>query len=335
MRVYRPLQSLAGERGWDGYDARVGPVLLISTSSRPWLGGVLALVSAISFALNVPFVALVYEHGGNIHAVNLVRPWFFLLCVGVWLLITRPSLRIPRKQLSLSLVIGAAFMIEFYGVHSAIHFIPVGLAILVLYIYPIMVTVITSVMERRRPRLSMIGAMLVVFVGLGFALRATAETFNWLGIAFAFAATVGMCTLVMVSAPAMQGQKRSVVMTYALSGAALMMTLVALGGAPIVFPGSAAGLMSLLAATALYTLATCLLFVAVSMIGPLGFAVIDSTVPVWAILFGFLILGEALTGMQYFGALLVIAGVTVLQIVQHVKGRPVNGRPAKATEDTG
>ena len=292
----------------------------MTTSSRPWLGGVLALVSAISFALNVPFVALVYEHGGNIHAVNLVRPWFFLICVGVWLLITRPSLAIPVKQLVLSLLVGAAFMVEFYGVHAAIRFIPVGLTILVLYIYPIMVTVITSVMTRRRPPVSMVLAMLVVFVGLAFALRASAETFNWLGIIFAFAATIGMCTLVMVSAAAMRDQNRGVIMAYALAGSSLLMTVVAVGGAPLVFPDSVAGLSSLLAATVLYTLATGLLFTAVSMIGPLGFAVIDNTVPVWAILFGFLILGETLTGLQYFGVFLVIAGVSASQIVQQVKG---------------
>ncbi len=293
----------------------------MSASSRPWLGGVLALVSAMSFALNVPFVAVVYTHGGNIHAVNLVRPWFFLLCVAVWLLITRPSLRMPRKHVLLSLVVGAAFMVEFYGVHSAIHFIPVGLAILVLYIYPIIVTVITSVMERRALSIPMMTAMLIVFVGLAFALRASAEDFHWLGIGFAFAATVGMCGLVMVSAAAMKGQTRSVVMTYALTGASLMMTLVALGGVDIVFPDSGAGLTALFAATALYTLATGLLFVAIAMIGPVGFAVIDNTVPVWAILFGFLILGETLSGLQYFGAFLVIAGVTAIQIVQQTKDK--------------
>ena len=286
-------------------------------SPRPWLGGLIALISAISFALNVPFVAIVYQHGGNIHAVNLVRPWFFLGCVGVWVIATRPSLRMPRKQLLLSLVIGGAFMVEFYGVHSAIHFIPVGLAILVLYIYPIVVTVITSFAERRPVPARMMLAMLVVFVGLVLALRASTEDLNWLGLGFAFTATVGMCTLVMVSAAAMQGQTRSVVMTYALAGASLMMTLIAVAGAPIVFPEGGTGMSALLAATALYTLATCLLFVAISMIGPVGFAVIDNTVPVWAILFGFLILGEALTGLQYFGAFVVIAGVTAIQIVQH------------------
>ena len=291
----------------------------MSTSSRPLLGGILALISAMSFAVNVPFVALVYQHGGNIHAVNLVRPWFFLVCVAVWLLITRPSLRMPSRHIWLSLVVGTAFMIEFYGVHSAIHFIPVGLAILVLYIYPIIVTVITAVMERRAPSLAMMSAMLIVFVGLAFALRATPESFHWLGVGFAFAATIGMCGLVMVSAPAMKGQIRSVVMTYALAGACLMMTLVALGGAPIVFPDGAAGMIALFAATAFYTLATGLLFLAVSMIGPMGFAVIDNTVPVWAILFGFLILGETLTGLQYFGVFLVVAGVTAIEIVQHKK----------------
>ena len=290
-----------------------------SASLRPLLGGVLALISAMSFAVNVPFVALVYEHGGNIHAVNLVRPWFFLVCAVLWLLITRPSLRMPGRHIWLSLVVGTALMIEFYGVHSAIHFIPVGLAILVLYIYPIIVTVITGVTERRAPSIAMISAMLIVFVGLAFALRATAGDFHWLGVGFAFAASVGMCVLVMVSAPAMKGQIRSVVMTYALAGACLMVTLVALSGAPIIFPDGAAGMTALFAATAFYTLATGLLFLAVSMIGPMGFALIDNTVPVWAILFGFLILGEALTRLQYFGVFLVVAGVTAIQIVQREK----------------
>ena len=212
-------------------------------------------------------------------------------------------------------------MVEFYGVHAAIRFIPVGLTILVLYIYPIMVTVITSVMTRRRPPVSMVLAMLVVFVGLAFALRASAETFNWLGIIFAFAATIGMCTLVMVSAAAMRDQNRGVIMAYALAGSSLLMTVVAVGGAPLVFPDSVAGLSSLLAATVLYTLATGLLFTAVSMIGPLGFAVIDNTVPVWAILFGFLILGETLTGLQYFGVFLVIAGVSASQSCNRLRDR--------------
>ena len=290
--------------------------------SRPWLGGVLALISAISFALNVPFVALVYEHGGNIHAVNLVRPWFFLLCVGVWLFATQSSLRIAIKPLLLCLAVGMAFMVEFYGVHSAIQFIPVGLAILVLYIYPIIVTVVTGIMERRSPPLMMMLAMIAVFVGLAFALRTSTDSFDWRGIAFAFAATVGMCVVVMVSSVAMRGQKRSVVMAYALAGAALVMGLIVVGGAPVVFPDSAVGMASLLAATVLYALATVLLFLAVSMIGPLGFAVIDNTVPVWAILFGFLILGETLTGLQYFGAFLVVAGVTGMQMMQHIKGQP-------------
>ena len=35
-----------------------------------------ALLSAMSFAINGPF----YKPGGNIQAVNLARPWLFLLC---------------------------------------------------------------------------------------------------------------------------------------------------------------------------------------------------------------------------------------------------------------
>ena len=44
------------------------------TTTRLWAGSTFALISAITFAFNVACGPLVYEAGGNIHAVNFIRP---------------------------------------------------------------------------------------------------------------------------------------------------------------------------------------------------------------------------------------------------------------------
>ena len=44
-------------------------------------GSLVALVSAALFALNVALSRMVYDHGGNIHALNLTRSLIFLACL--------------------------------------------------------------------------------------------------------------------------------------------------------------------------------------------------------------------------------------------------------------
>ena len=53
-----------------------------------YFGIIAALISAMTFALNVTLVPIAYDSGANIHAVNFVRPVAFFLhgncCKGLW-----------------------------------------------------------------------------------------------------------------------------------------------------------------------------------------------------------------------------------------------------------
>ena len=55
-----------------------------------WLGSLVALCSASTFALNMVLARMAYDAGGNIHALNLSRAGLFLVCLALWLRLSAP-----------------------------------------------------------------------------------------------------------------------------------------------------------------------------------------------------------------------------------------------------
>ena len=75
--------------------------------------------------------------------------------------------------------------------------------------------------------------------------------------------------------------------------------------------------VALVASAACYVFATFLLFKAVAWIGPLRTGVMDTSAPVWALIFGMVILDQSLSALQITGAALVIAGIAIIQLRSH------------------
>ncbi len=275
----------------------------------------MALISAMAFALNVACGPLIYAGGGNIHAINYLRPVAFLACVVIWMMLARRSFRLPSMQLSGAVALGGILCIEFYAVFSAVKFMPVGLAILVMYTYPLVVSLIEGFTGRSRLSVWLIVGLLVSFAGLALALGTPEADVAWQGIALAFVAMLGMCGLVMISERTMDGYDRSVVMFYTMATASVVMAAMYLTGIDPVWPQTLGGLTALAVTTMAYIVATFFLFISISMIGPVRFAVIDNTAPVWAALFGVLLLGESLEPIQWLGIAMVVGGVVAVQFL--------------------
>ncbi len=294
----------------------------MNSTSRTHLGSGLALFSAMVFALNVTTVPLIYAGGGNIHAVNFVRPFVFLACLLIWLPLRGVSLRLPSLQQSGAVALGGFLCIEFYAMHSAVKYIPVGLAILIMYTYPIIVALLSGVLGRGRISMRFVFVLCFVFIGLALALSTPVGVPDWRGIGPAVLAALGMCGIVMISERTTKGQDDGVVMFYVTLTASAVMLTVYLSGIPVIWPHTTTGLTALFVSSACYVVATSLLFVSISMIGPVRFAVIDNTAPVWATLLALVLLGEQLALTQWIGMLLVIGGVIAVQFVQAPAARP-------------
>ena len=287
-------------------------------------GNAVAFASAITFATGITLVALIYEDGANVHAVNLSRVLAFAAVMALTLGIARISPALPPRAALQCVLVGLLFCGELYGLLASIRYIPVGLAMLIMYTYPLLVAAAGWLTGTESFTLDRLLAILAAFAGLALALHTPDSELDWRGVAWAVFTAVSFSAVLIVSERTMRGMDRRILMLYLTSTAAVIVGVVSLTLVSLEWPRTDQGWTLLAASTGLYVLATTLLFAAVKMIGPLRTAIIDNSAPVWAIVLAALLLGEHLNMVQLFGGALVISAVVLVQFSLHVPVRAAN-----------
>jgi drug/metabolite transporter (DMT)-like permease len=296
-----------------------------STRRRFWLGSAAALMSAVAFSSNVVLSKLAYDLGTNLHALNLIRAAVFLGCllVSVWL--SGSQVSIKRNELYHCLALGVLLCAEMYLLLASILFIPVALAILVFYTYPIMIALWTWRTGRHHFSYFGLGVMALVFIGLIITLTGSDRLLVGLdgrnGIALALIAAICLATILLLSERVLERQPAKIMMLYMLLSATAVVGFVSLFIAKLTWPASFWGWLALCGSAVLYVAATLLLFKAVDLVGSLQTAIIDNTSPVWAMILGVVVLGQWLTAQQVIGASVTVAAVMLLQWIARPKTR--------------
>ena len=287
-------------------------------------GNAVAFASAITFATGITLVALIYEDGANVHAVNLSRVLAFAAVMALTLGIARISPALPPRAALQCVLVGLLFCGELYGLLASIRYIPVGLAMLIMYTYPLLVAAAGWLTGTESFTLDRLLAILAAFAGLALALHTPDSALDWRGVAWAVFTAVSFSAVLIVSERTMRDMDRRILMLYLTSTAAVIVGVVSLTLVSLEWPRTDQGWTLLAASTGLYVLATTLLFAAVKMIGPLRTAIIDNSAPIWAIVLAALLLGERLNMVQLFGGALVISAVVLVQLSLRVPVRAAN-----------
>ena len=299
---------------------------MTSTGMRSGAGDAVAFASAIVFATGITLVALIYEDGANVHAVNLSRVLAFAMVMALVLAVRRISPVLPPGQALRCVLVGVLFCGDLYGLLSSVRYIPVGLAILIIYTYPLMVAVAGWLMGTESFTLDRLLAILAAFAGLALALHAPDDAIDWRGVAWAVFTAVVFSALLIVSDRTMRGVDRRILMLYLTCTSAGIVGLVSLTAVSLQWPRTDQGWTLLAASTGLYVVASTLLFVAIKMIGPMRTAIIDNSAPIWAIVLAALLLGQRMSAVQLFGGALVIGAVLLVQISLRVPVRAADPR---------
>ncbi len=285
-----------------------------TTSGRYiWLGSFFALCSAIAFALNLIFARVAYDNGANLHALNGFRSLAFLLYLVLVVALSRQSVSISNKDKTVSLFLGILLCGEMYALLTAILFIPVALAILVMYTYPMMIAIYGWISGRNKFSYLAVLMLVIAFTGLFIALGNTTASFSGRGIIFAGFAAIALATMLLLSEQVLAKNDNNVVMLFMLFSTCLIVLLLSVTIVDLEWPESIRGWAAFCASAVFYVSATFMLFRAVNLIGPLHTAIIDNTSPVWAIGFSFLLLNQALRPSQIAGAMIVVCAIILLQ----------------------
>lgn len=272
-------------------------------------GRLLALAAAAALGGTTPFARLAYDAGTSPTTLLAVRFALAALIFGLLLQATSRSLWPARADVPAFLAAGLALTGITVGYLLSIAYIPVGLAALLLYTYPLIVAAVAPVIDGTRlGRLQWL-AFLAAFCGLAAALGPDLSELDPRGVALALAAAVSQAALLfLVRHLTVRHDPMTVLLNGNLVGLIFVSGLLMLVEPPRLSMG-AAGLVLLAIAAGLYVVGIGISFLAVRAAGPTETALFLNLEPVMAILLAMLLLGESLSFLQAGGVLLVLVAI--------------------------
>ena len=277
-----------------------------------------ALAAAVSFASMTTLASLAYAGGADPFSVVAMR-CLGALGLGIALImLLRPTM--PRKLSDLAVILGLGVVLFLYSLlyMASVLFIPVGLATLLFYLWPIMVAVYTLATGQERLTRLDLSAFTIAFLGLTLAIGPGLDRLDWRGVALAIAAAAGLATFMLITGRVTKRTAGPAIIT----GCNLVGLILAIAAGLMVgrlgLPVDDVGRWAFLGLGALFGLGMLLQISAVTRAGAARVSIFFNLEPLIAIGFGAWLLGERLDPAQYIGAVLVVGalGLTAFRRVR-------------------
>jgi drug/metabolite transporter (DMT)-like permease len=293
-----------------------------SHAARQRTGLAVLLMSAVFFGLNNNLARLSYDHGTNVLTLLVVRTVVALLVIGGYLTWLRLWRRFARSDMpafaaaSLSFSIGTVLLLESF------RFLPVSLAILFFYLFPIMVALTYLALgEERLSRFGWIGVV-AAFGGLALALEVfQGFDLSLAGVVLSLGAA-GCIALNIVSTHRLMGRFPGILVTFWLMAVSLVIFavgMVAVTGAA--WPNAGTGVLVFGGAVIAGPIALVSFFIGLSMAGGTRTALVMNMEPVTTMIFAAAILGETLGWLQYAGAAIVIGSIFLVTLAERRRAK--------------
>ena len=273
------------------------------------LGLALTAFSAATFGFGTTFARLAYDGGSDPLTIVLLRTAVFVIAVGVGMALLRRLAWLGRRPLVATLWMAVTLAVVALGYQGSVAYIPVGLAALIFYSFPLMVGLIAMAAGRDRLTLPKALALLAAFVGLGLALGPGSGLLDWRGIALALLAAVGMALTMTFGGEATRGQDALVMSLYTNFWMLIALALVAAFAGSVAVPVTGLGMAGAAGVCLSYVVAYCCWYLALSLISPVRLAGLFNIEPLVTLVAAWLVLGERLSALQIVGAALVLASI--------------------------
>jgi drug/metabolite transporter (DMT)-like permease len=309
----------------------------------PHSGTLLCVASAAAFGAMAAFGKLAYAEGSTVATLLATR--FVLAAAVLWVALAWAGglrrhgdasvRRLPRRDVAAALALGAVG----YGAQAGCYFTALGridasLLSLLVYTFPVIVTVAAVVLGRDRPSRRTGVALALATVGLALALSGAASgALDPLGAGLGLAAAVTYSAYILVSEGVVGRMPPLTLTTLVCTGAAVTLTASGLATGEL-RPGdvSVAGLGWLAALALVSTAGAIGLFLAgLARVGPSVASIVSTVEPVVTIALAAAVFGEALTATQLAGAALVLVAAVAVRTTPAARpDRPPSPSPAPA-----
>ena len=291
----------------------VNQIELAPADARSWIGFGLLLLSALGFTSAMLFANMAYKDGIDVHTTNAARYLATIVLLFLFQKIRGKKLGLPPRERYTSLALGISVFMMGLGYLGATQYIPISLAVLLFYTFPVFVAVIARFTENESITAIRLIAIIIAFIGLGLALEIHSLTnLNWQGVALGFLSSLGCTIFVIVSSLSMRSADPQAVNFHCLAAGTVFFAafLFFTGGPTSIIPYSA--LSKLCVSGLALAVAYVTLFTGLEIVGPVKTSMLMNVEPILTITLAAILLGERLASIQLIGAAFVIVGVILI-----------------------
>jgi len=275
------------------------------------IGLACSVLSSVSYGSAPVFVRFAYEAGAGPLTVLAFRYVMATVVILAALRLGGRSLAMPAGRPFGGAIAGIFFAVMAYSYLVAIQRIPVSLAALLVFTYPLPVALLGRLRGEplRWPRILAITA---AFIGLAVALGVEIGELDLLGIASATVCSLAYAFGVFYFGDATRGADPMVVTLHAVATAALIFVPLAALDGSLALPQTTLGLVGVAGVSVSYLVGVLAFFAALVRIGPMKAALLAQLEPVVSILCAVLILQEQLSLVQGLGIAVVLGALMSL-----------------------
>ncbi|WP_445501072.1 DMT family transporter [Microvirga sp. G4-2] len=279
------------------------------TRSSHASGLLFAIGAASCYGFNIVFARMASFAGASGSAIVVYRVFLMLVLVAAVAAIARRSLAMAREERGKLLLLGISSALQGICYLSSVAFIPVTVAAVVFYTYPIIIVLASPFVERTPLTPALTGVVAIATLGVCLVVGPAFSDLDWRGLALAFSAsiitaiqffTAARCTSTGVVAKVFWIQ-------LIILPTAILISLVTEQFAP----PSILALAPFAVAMTIggYIAGFVLQFLALGRISAVAAGIAFCTEPVVATLSSAIILNEGLSSLQVAGGTLVLAAI--------------------------
>jgi len=272
------------------------------------------IFAALGFGASNVFGKVAFASGADVLTLVTFRGFVGIAFVWGWLHFSAPPRAHTPRARRVSLGLGLLFAANVYCVFKAIEAIPVPIAVLAYFVYPILTGIGGAVTGL--DRLTWRGALaaLAAFGGLALMIGAHTEGIAPLGLAYAFAGACARTAMLLITRASLEGADARLTSGYSLASSTAVLALLCLATQTWNLPQTLPGWGGFLGTSVATTVAVVALFASTARIGPFRTALTMNLEPVVSTLLSLLLLGETIGPVQMLGAAIMIAALCAFQL---------------------
>ncbi len=278
-------------------------------------GYFLGSVAAATYGMNPLFALPLYQCGMNVHSVLLLRYLIALPIVGVMIAARGRSFRVAWCDVPMLALMGVLMALSSLALFASYTYMDAGIASTMLFVYPIMVAILMTILFHERLTLTTILCIAVALGGIVLLYKGDGNSHVSLaGTVIVMLSSLSYAIYIVgVNRSRLRDMATLTITFYVLLFGSAVFGICMLAGTRLTLPPSGQWYLWVYA-VALAVFPTVISFLcttsAIHYIGSTPTAILGALEPVTAVFFGVTVFGETLTIRDIAGLLMIITAVS-------------------------